>query len=384
MKTFQFRLYPTKEQQEKLWKHANKMNSLYNYFLNQRIEAYKNNIKINKNAQQAELVQLKQKDSELKEINAQVLQQVSLRIKQSYEAFFRRVKRKEISGFPKFRSCRNFFGICYPQSGYKIKENKFITKVYGEIEFSKHREIQGKIRIISVSNKNNKFYLNITTDFSEKQGKAFESIAIDIGLKNLVVTSDGQKIENCTHAKYFDKQISILQNRMDKLKKGSRKNKYLRKVINRLYDVKTRKINDFQHKVSRRLANKYDTIYAENLSVKKMSEGNKTGLNKAIRNAKFAQFISFLQYKMNNLILVNPYNTSKTCNNCGFINESLRLSDREIICSNCKEKYDRDENAAKNIFCLGQAQVARQLDVGSLTIQEVFSLRKNSSQQKGK
>ena len=213
------------------------------------------------------------------------------------------------------------------------------------------------------------------TDFSEKQDKASGSIAIDIGLKNLVVTSDGQKIENCTHAKYFDKQISTLQSRADKLKKGSRKQKYFKKVINRLYDVKTRKINDFQHKVSKKLSQKYDTIYAEDLSVKKMSESNKTGLNKAIRNAKFAQFISFLKYKTNNLILVNPYNTSKTCNNCGFINENLKLSDRTIVCSSCKKKYDRDENAAKNIFCLGQAQVARQLDVGSLTIQEVLAFK---------
>jgi transposase len=110
-----------------------------------------------------------------------------------------------------------------------------------------------------------------------------------------------------------------------------------------------------------------------------MSESNKTGLNKAIRNAKFAQFFLFLKYKTNKLILVNPYNTSKTCNYCGFINESLKLSDREITCFSCKSFYDRDENAAKNIFCLGQAQVARQLDVGSLTIQEVFSSRKNSS-----
>ena len=372
MRTFQFRLYPSKEQQEKLWKHANKLNELYNYFLNQRIENFKLGIKTTWLMQQAEIIQLIKVNQSLKEIHSQVLRTPVYRLDDTYKAFFRRVKRKEVAGFPKFRSCRNFFGICYPQKGYKIKENKFITRVYGEIEFSKHREIQGNIKLARITNKNNRWYFNIVTDFSEKQDKASGSIAIDIGLKNLVVTSDGQKIENCTHAKYFDKQISTLQSRADKLKKGSRKNKYLRKVINRLYDVKTRKINDFQHKISKRLSQKYDTIYAENLSVKKMSEGNKTGLNKAIRNAKFAQFISFLKYKTNNLILVNPRNTSKTCNNCGFINESLKLSDREITCSSCKEKYDRDENAAKNIFCLGQAISDHPEYDRSLTIDKVL------------
>ena len=373
MKTFQFRLYPSKEQQEKLWEHANKLNSLYNYFLNQRVENFKIGLKTKQNDQQAELVLLKQKDSVLAEIYSQVLQQVSLRIRKSFDNFFQRVKRGEMFGFPKFRSCRNFFGICYPQlnKGYKFEKNCLNLFNHGKIGFRLNREIQAKIKQVQITTKNNKWYLNITTDFCDKPNEASGSIAIDIGLKHLVVATDGTKVENCTHAKYFDKQISALQSRADKLKKGSRKQKYLRKVINRLYDVKCRKINDFQHKVSRRLANKYDTIYAENLSVKKMSEGHWTNLNKAIRNAKFAQFISFLSYKTNKLVLVNPYNTSKTCNNCGFINENLKLSDRIIVCANCKEKYDRDENAAKNIFCLGQA-INFGLCSEKATIQEVL------------
>ena len=381
MRTCQFRLYPSKEQQEKLWKHANKLNWLYNYFLNERIEAYKNGIKINANQQSAELVQLKQQYPELKEIFGQVLQTVPRRLNQSYDFFFRRIKRKEVSGFPKFRACKNFFGICYPQNGYKIKNSVLITTAYGKIPFVQHQEIQGIIKQIRIVTKNNKWYLNIITDFSEKQENITKEIGIDIGLKHLVVTSDGQKIENCTHAKYFDKEIAKLQSRADKLKKGSRKQKFLRKTISRLYDAKVRKINDFQHKVSRRLANKYDTIYAEDLSVKKMSEGNKTGLNKAIRNTKLSQLLTFLQYKTNNLILVNPYNTSKTCNNCGFINESLRLSDREITCSSCKVIYDRDENAAKNIFCLGQAISDHPEYDRSLTIDKVCCRNTTNSSQ---
>jgi putative transposase len=374
MITYKFTLYPSKEQQKKLWNHANQLNWLYNYFLNQRIDAYKNKIKIGWLTQQAEIVSLREKYPNLSKIYSSSLREPVYRLDRTYKAFFRRVKRKEIAGFPKFRSCKNFFGIQYHKTGYKIKNSVLVTTAYGKIPFVQHREIQGKIKQVQITNKNNRWHVNITTDFSEKQDKASGSVGIDIGLKNLIVATDGTKIENCTHAKYFDKQISILQSRMDKLKKGSRKNKYLRKVINRLYDVECRKINDFQHKVSKKLSQKYDTIYAEDLSVKKMSESNKTGLNKAIRNAKFAQFLLFLKYKTNNLILVNPYNTSKTCNHCGFINESLRLSDREITCSSCKEKYDRDENAAKNIFCLGQA-INSGLCSEKVTIQEVLNKR---------
>jgi len=78
---------------------------------------------------------------------------------------------------------------------------------------------------------------------------------------------------------------------IDNKKKGSRRYRRLRRAKQRLYDAKVRKINDFQHKVSKNLSRKYDTIFAENLSVKYMSEENYTRLNKAIRNAKLAQFI---------------------------------------------------------------------------------------------
>lgn len=380
MITFQYRLYPTKEQQTKLWQHANKLNWLYNYFLNQRIESYKLGIesyklgiKISKKEQQAELVSLKNSDSILNEIHSQVLQQITLRLDLSYQAFFRRVKAKETSGFPKFRSCKNFFGICYPQSGFKIENGILSTKVYGKISFIQHRPIKGNIKQIRISNKNDSFYLNIITDHIEIKPIS-GSIGIDIGLKHLVVATDGTKIKNRTDSKYFDKQIAKIQSRKDKLVKGSNKYNFLKKVENRLYGAKVRKINDYQHKVSKRLSSTYDTIYAEDLSVKSMSEGKWTNLNKSIRNAKLAQFLLFLGYKTNHLVLVNPRNTSKTCNLCGKIHTDLKLSDRTITCS-CGTVYDRDENAAKNVFCLGQAILDHPEYVGLMTIQEALTFR---------
>ena len=376
MRTYHYRLYPAQEQQVKLWQHANKLNWLYNYFLNQKIEAYKKDkTNISQSDQQKELVLLKQSDEIISEIYSQVLQQVPLRLKNAYSAFFRRVKNKETAGFPKFRSCRDFFGICYPQAGYTIADNIFKTKVYGKISFIQHKKIQGAIKQVSITNKYNRWYINITTDFTDKNINAQSSIAIDVGLKHLVVSTDGTKIVNCTHAKYFDKKISAIQSRRDKLTKGSRKYKFLNKIKQRLHDAKVRKINDFQHKVSKRLARKYDTIFAENLSVKSMSESKITSLNKAIRNAKLAQFLSFLKYKVNNLVLVNPRNTSKTCNSCDKIHTDLKLSNRTISCS-CGKIYDRDENAANNIFCLGQAILDHPEYVGSMTIQEALSFRK--------
>ena len=371
MRTYKFRIYPNKEQQSKLWRHVNKLNWLYNYFLSQKIEAYKTEKKNLKRFDlQVQLPALKS-DPDIKEIHSQVLQGVCKRLDQSYKNFFKRGN----VGFPKFRSCRNFFGICYSQSGYSLTDNIFKTKVYGSIPFTKHRNINGNIKIVHITTKNNKWFLCVTTDFEEQKPDATSEIGIDIGLKNLVVTSNGNHIKNSRHAKYFDKQISKIQSKADKKNKGSKFWKYLTKVKQRLYDAKVRKISDFQHKVSKRLSSKYDTIYAENLNSKIMSEGKWRNLNKAIRNAKLATFLNYLSYKTNNLVLVNPYNTSKTCNSCGHVHHGLKLSDRNIRCQ-CGDIYDRDENAAKNVFCLRQAISGLDSKYSeSVTIQEALIFR---------
>lgn len=380
MLTFKYRLYPTREQQSKLWLHANKLNRLYNYFLNQRQEAYKNKTKVNKKNQQAELVLLKKEDSILSNIHSQVIQQVPLRLDNAYQAFFKGLKawkqgkRKTKPGLPKFRSCRDFFGICYPQSGYSVENNVFYTRKYGSILFFKHRPLKGSIRQVYVScTKNNKWFITITTDYTEAKPSVDKKEAgIDIGLKDLVVTSDGEHIKNCTHAKYFSKKISIMDSRISKKTKGSNRHKRLCRIRQRLYDVKRHKINDFQHKLSRELSRKYDTIFVENLSVKSMSESEATRLNDAIRNAKIGQFINFLKYKVNSVISVEPAYTSKMCNNCGKIHE-LALKDRTIKCE-CGLTYDRDENAAKNVYCLGQA-IIQGLCIQQSNVVEAFAFR---------
>ena len=140
-----------------------------------------------------------------------------------------------------------------------------------------------------------------------------------------------------------------------------------------MYGVKNRKINDFQHKVSYGLSRKYDTIFIENLELKKMSEKEITGLNRELRNAKIAQFIMFLKYKTNHVIEVNPRNTSKTCCQCGTLH-NMPLSKRTMNCE-CGNIIDRDINAAKNIYCLGQAILLGECTESS-TIQEAPAFRR--------
>src|SRR5574343_123762 len=213
----------------------------------------------------------KQQDPSLKEINAQVLQQVPLRLDNAYQTFFKQFK--NCQGFPKFRSCMKFFGIRYVQNGYSVNEHNLYTKNYGSIKLIKHRHIKGNIKQVYITTQNGKWFVCITTDYTSNiETKNKEFFCLDVGITNLVVTSDGVIIKNKNHAKYFDSQIKKLQSRRSKCKKGSRKYKHYRYIIQRLYSVKSGKINDFQHKVSKTLSQTYNTIIVENLAVKKMSE----------------------------------------------------------------------------------------------------------------
>ena len=352
--TFKYRLYPSKEQQSKLWADANSLNWLYNYFLNQRIETYRETGKgINCYTQIKELTNLKKTNPFLKTVHSQVLQQVALRLDKSYKQFFR--DNKSGTGLPHFRSCKDFFGICYPQSGYTITDNIFLTKRYGSIKFVKHRTLRGNIKQIFITTKNNKWYISIITDYTLPRSKSESQIGIDVGITNIVATSDGVIIRNKRHTKYFDKQINNLKSRRDKqCVKRSRRYNFLTSTIKRLYDVKSRKTNDFLHKVSHNLSSNNDTIFCEDLELKSMSESKKTGMNRELRNSQLSKFISYLEYKSNCLIKVNPCNTSKTCNNCGHI-MLMPLNIRVYNCPNCNHSEDRDINSAKNILCLGQA-----------------------------
>jgi putative transposase len=298
------------------------------------------------------LIQLKSEKPELGQIHSQALQQVAMRVHLSYQLFFKHA----IQHPPNFRSCRNFFNITYPQNGYSIRGNKFITKIYGSISIKLHRPIKGTIKQVSLGY-NEGWYLNITTDHTPIKPGATTRVAIDLGITNLATTSTGETITGPTHQKHFDTKIDQLKTRRDSTcKKGSIRFKHISKVVKHLYSVKTRKTNDSLHKISKDLSSKYDTVILEQLNVKGLGESKITGRNRMIHNACVARFVDLLKYKMNRVIEVNPMYTSQTCSLCHHkLDKKLQLKDRTFKCPSCALSLDRDHNAAVNISQLGLA-----------------------------
>ena len=359
-------MYPNKKQIEKLWKHANTLNTLYNQLLDMQIGKYKIYQKyIEKckadGVQPSESIKKKYTNNELQtvvkrkrkclstglgEIHSQVCQTPIVRLDKSYNNFFNG------SGFPKFRSCKEFFSITYPQKGYKLNDEIFFSKVYGNIRIKKHRNFDGQIKQITIKCKNNQFYLCVTVEEEIFQPEFNNTIGIDFGLRNIVTQSDGVKIPNNKKIQWYNNAIDKLKSYRDKFcKRNSRRWKYLSSTIRKLYDKKSKITRDFLHKLSRSLVDQFDIIFVEDLKIQKMTDGVKHGLNRKTVDSAIRILIGYLEYKTRILVKVNPYNTSRTCHSCGHIH-NLTLKDRTIHCV-CGNIYDRDENAALNIQLLG-------------------------------
>jgi putative transposase len=180
-----------------------------------------------------------------------------------------------------------------------------------------------------------------------------DSVGIDLGVKDFVITSDGEVFDNLHFKKSETKKIKRLQRQLSKKQKGSNNRNKVRIKLVKVY----KRINDrkqyYLHTVSNSLIDENQVICMEDLNVKGMVKNH--NLAESICEMNFGEFRRMLEYKANwynrKIVFVNRfYPSSKTCHNCGCINKDLKLSDRQWICPNCGEIIERDYNAALNIL----------------------------------
>jgi putative transposase len=175
---------------------------------------------------------------------------------------------------------------------------------------------------------------------------------IDLGLKDFVITSDGIKFKNNKYTKQYERKLAKAQKHLSRKTKGSNSFERQRRKTARIHENITNARMDNLHKVSHKLISDYDIIALEDLNVKGMVKNHK--LSKHISDASWGNFVRLLEYKASwndkQIVKINRfYPSSKTCSECGWINQNLNLSDREWICHN-GHRLDRDLNAAQNIL----------------------------------
>ena len=356
-RTYKYRLYPTEEQKSILWEHSNICTRVYNQFIELEQKTYKEQNKyLNWVELNNLLPSLKRNDLSIAKVYGQTLQQIARRVHNGYTAFFKRV----VLHPPKLQKKHRFFSLTYPQYGYKIQDGKFVTGSFGSIKINTHRPYEGTIKQVIITYDGYRWHLCVTTNHDpvDRINLNQTKVALDLGTKDLYTTEQGVKVKGPTHQDYYNNQISLLQTKKDKCKNGSRRHRFLSKIIRKLHLKKTCKTNDYLHKASHDLSTKYDTIVVENLNVKDMVEhSNAQGRSRQIHNKCMSKFVLMLEYKCKRLIRVNPDYTSQTCCLCHHkLDKKLPLTKRMFKCPHCGLKLDRDHNAAVNILQLGYAK----------------------------
>jgi putative transposase len=204
--------------------------------------------------------------------------------------------------------------------------------------------------------KSGNFFLSILVELPNedvvKYHQTNEHVGIDLGVKDFVITSDGEVFENKHFYKSQEQKIAKLQRQMSKKQKGSNNRNKVRIKLAKAFEKLSNQKEHYIHSVVNDLLTYYDIIFMEDLNVSGMLKNHK--LAKAIQEVGFFRFKSILVDKAFNngkqIVFVDRfYPSSKTCSVCGYKKHDLKLSDRVWTCPQCGEHHDRDINAAINI-----------------------------------
>jgi len=364
---YKYRIYPTEEQQVLLAKIFGCKRFIFNHYLNEQQERYKNkekhlsNYDINK-----DITKLKQTKEWLREVDSIALQMAAEDLSVAYDNFFKSVtgKRKGPKvNPPKFKNKHS--RQSYRTRGVRVNEDGTlqIPKLKA-VKAVVHRPIPegSTVKSTTISkNPDGRYYASILVETElSLQPMTGKEIGCDVGLKDLLITSSGIKFMRPDDLPYIAKTKQLLkakQKQFARTEKGSKNHESLRLQVAKLYSKITRQRNEYYHLVSRYLVDNYDSVYVEDLAIKNMLQNRK--LSRAIHEVSWATLTNMIAYKASwsgrTYHRINRfYPSSKACSACDYKLEKLDLATRNWICPNCGTNHDRDVNAAKNILRVGQ------------------------------
>ena len=379
LRTFKYRLYPSKSQERLLAQTLETCRRWYNVCLAERKDAWeKEKRSVGKFEQLAKVKTYRKENPYAGQVPSHVLQVVTADLDKAFQAFFRRVKAGETPGYPRFRGRDRFdsFGFKQYANGLKVDGRRLRLSGIGRVAVRWHRKVEGQIKTVRIRRQAGKWYACFACEVeTQPLAPTGREVGIDVGIASLLTTSDGEHIQNPKWYRAEQARLRVLQRRVSRRKKGGSNRRKAVRALQVQHEHIANRRADFLKKLVHGLIVRYDRIAIEDLQIVNMAQNRH--LAKSILDAGWGYFrlqlFSKAAYAGRMAVAVPPAYTSKACSRCGTIFETLTLADRWVRCE-CGLSLDRDENAARNLLRVGQARWRVTWPVGASVRQEAAQL----------
>lgn len=363
-KNYTYRLYPSSSQQKRLETILETCRRFYNDLLAERRDAWTNERRsVSKTEQLRRVKELKASNPYAKDIHSHMLQVVVTDLDKAFQAFFRRVRRGENPGYPRFKGKNRFssFGLKEYGNGFKIDGRRLRLHGVGRVAVRWHRPLPSIPKAVRIIRKADSWYAMFTCEVEPQVlPPTGREVGIDVGVASLATTSDGEKFVNPKWYLAGQKKLRRLQRSLSRKQVGGKNREKARQAVARHHLHVSRQRQDTLNKIIYKLIQGYDFIAVEDLNIQGMVKNRR--LSKSIMDTGWGYFRTRLHVKAAEagrvVVEVDPAYTSQTCSSCGQrFPERIDLSVRTVSCP-CGLVLDRDVNAAINILRLGRSRWA--------------------------
>lgn len=358
-KAFRYRLYPTNEQKIIFDKTFGCARFIYNKMLGDRLEYYKATGKKLNNTP----AQYKGEFPWLKEVDSLALANAQLNLNKAYNNFW---NNRKPFGKPRFKSKKtghHSYSTNNQKGSVRLEGNKIKLPKIGWVKLCLHRPLMenSTIKTVTISKTpSGKFYISILVEYENQILPIIPRnfLGLDFAMHGLYAASDEADADYPNFLRKSEKKLAKAQRRLSKRQKGSRNRDKQRLRVAVLHEKIANQRRDFLHKKARYLADRYDAVGIEDISVKTMAKHKKGGrfsFGKSVADNGWNKFVSILEYKLawqgKMLVKIDKwYPSSQMCHVCGYKNNATKdLSIREWNCPKCGNHHNRDKNAAINI-----------------------------------
>ncbi len=358
-KAYKYRFYPSDEQKRILAQTFGCCRYVYNWALRQRTDAYYqegSRLYYEDTAQRLVLLKKQEDTLWLNEVSSVPLQQALRHLDRAFRNFF-----EGQADYPTFKKKRNQQSATYASNAFSWNgQTLTLAKMDAPLEITWHRPLPDECTPTSVTVTRDEAERYFVSILVEEDIQALEvtsqTVGLDLGIKSMVITSDGQTHGNPKFFAKDEKKLAQAQRRHAKKKKGSKNRAKARLKVARIHKKIADRRRDYQHKLSTRIIRENQVVCVESLQVKHMVKNH--SLAKAISDVGWSEFVRQLEYKAawygRTVVKIDKwYPSSKRCFDCGHLLDSLPLDVRHWVCPECGVAHDRDINAAQNILAVG-------------------------------